>query len=408
MGEKKRKKKEKWVRPRHAVITEAARFVLTPYVVWKYGINFEKFADQGDRPYLVLYNHQTGFDQFFVGMCFAGPVYYVATEDIFSIGWVSRLLQYAVAPIPIKKQTTDLKAVKDCAQVAREGGTIAIAPEGNRTFSGKTEYIKPSIVKMAKLLKMPIAIFRIEGGYGVQPRWSDVVRRGRMKAYVSRVIEPEEYRKLPDEEFFSMLKKELYVNEAAADQLFLHKKNAEYMERAMYVCPYCGLSEFESHDDVVECKKCGRRIQYLPSKELKGVDFEFPFRFVNDWYEYQNNFIRKLDVSPWLEKPMYRDKARLSEVIVYKNKRPILEDAVVCLYGDRITVEGEGMEMLNFDFSRTEVVTVLGKNKLNIYYGGVIYQIKGDVRFNAVKYVNIFYKFKNTEEGNGDGEFLGL
>ncbi|MBO5487999.1 MAG: 1-acyl-sn-glycerol-3-phosphate acyltransferase, partial [Eubacterium sp.] len=146
MGEKKRKKKEKWVRLRHAVITEAARFVLTPYVVWKYGINFEKFADQGDRPYLVLYNHQTGFDQFFVGMCFAGPVYYVATEDIFSIGWVSRLLQYAVAPIPIKKQTTDLKAVKDCAQVAREGGTIAIAPEGNRTFSGKTEYIKPSIV----------------------------------------------------------------------------------------------------------------------------------------------------------------------------------------------------------------------------------------------------------------------
>ena len=402
------KKKKKWIYPRHQVVRNLLYLVMYPYCRLKFGVKIERMKDQQNRPYLILLNHQMVFDQFLVGMAFKGPIYYVATEDIFSIGWVSRLLQYAVAPIPIKKQTTDLKAVKDCAQVAREGGTIAIAPEGNRTFSGKTEYIKPSIVKMAKLLKMPIAIFRIEGGYGVQPRWSDVVRRGRMKAYVSRVIEPEEYRKLPDEEFFSMLKKELYVNEAAADQLLLHKKNAEYMERAMYVCPYCGLSEFESHDDVVECKKCGRRIQYLPSKELKGVDFEFPFRFVNDWYEYQNNFIRKLDVSPWLEKPMYRDKARLSEVIVYKNKRPILEDAVVCLYGDRITVEGEGMEMLNFDFSRTEVVTVLGKNKLNIYYGGVIYQIKGDVRFNAVKYVNIFYKFKNTEEGNGDGEFLGL
>ena len=100
-----------------------------------------------------MMNHQTPFDQFFVGMSFRQPVYYVATEDIFSLGWLSDLLRWLVAPIPIKKQTTDVQAVMNCIKVVREGGNIAIAPEGNRTYSGKTEYMNNSIAPLAKKLK---------------------------------------------------------------------------------------------------------------------------------------------------------------------------------------------------------------------------------------------------------------
>ena len=118
----------------------------------------ERFREEGKRPYLIVMNHQTGFDQFFVGMTFRQPVYYVATEDIFSLGWVSNLIRWLVAPIPIKKQTTDIQAVKNCIKVAREGGTIAIAPEGNRTFHGRTVYMNPSIASMAKKLGLPIRL----------------------------------------------------------------------------------------------------------------------------------------------------------------------------------------------------------------------------------------------------------
>ena len=50
----------------------------------------------------------TGTGQFFVGMSFLRPIYYVATEDIFSMGFLSKLIRFLVAPIPIKKQTTDI------------------------------------------------------------------------------------------------------------------------------------------------------------------------------------------------------------------------------------------------------------------------------------------------------------
>ena len=93
-----------------------------PIARLKYGIRIEKFREQGDRAYLILLNHQTPFDQFFVGMAFKGPVYYLATEDIFSLGWVSSVIRWLVAPIPIRKQTTDAAAVMTCLRVARAGG----------------------------------------------------------------------------------------------------------------------------------------------------------------------------------------------------------------------------------------------------------------------------------------------
>ena len=138
-------KKKKWIKFRHSVIRNILFVLLAPYCWLKYGLRAEKFRQQGNRPYLILLNHQTPFDQFFMGMSFRGPVYYVATEDIFSLGWISSVIRWAIAPIPIRKQTTDINAVMNCIRVAREGGTIAMAPEGNRTYSGRTEYMNPAM-----------------------------------------------------------------------------------------------------------------------------------------------------------------------------------------------------------------------------------------------------------------------
>lgn len=398
-----KKKKEKWMKFRHRIVRNIAYWIVYPYTRLKYGVTIEQMKEQQDRPYLILLNHQTTFDQFFVGMAFKGPVYYVATEDIFSLGWISSLIRYLVAPIPIKKQTTDIQAVRNCYRVAKEGGTIAIAPEGNRTYSGKTEYMNPAIAALAKTLNLPIAFFRIEDGYGVQPRWCDKVRRGKMRAYFSRVMMPEEYKEMSNDELYEVIQKELYVNDAKVTTNFYHRKNAEYLERLFYVCPHCGLSIFESHGDKVMCIKCGREVQYLPSKELKGVGYDFPFQFINDWYEYQKDFMNCLDLDEFFDEPIYEEFASFSEVIVYKNKNLIKKNAVVELYGNRVIIDGK-----EFPFAEVTAVSVLGRNKLNIYHDKKVYQLKGNKRFNAIKYVHIYYRYKNMNKGEENEQFLGL
>ena len=397
------KEKKQWLKPRHRWVVKFVHACFGFYVRSRYHINIEPFKEEGNRPYLILMNHQTGFDQFFVGMTFRQPVYYIATEDIFSMGWVSKLIRWLVAPIPIRKQTTDIKAVKDCIKVAREGGTICLAPEGNRTFHGKTVYMNPAIASLAKKLALPIAFFRIEGGYGIQPRWSDVTRKGAMRSYVSRVMEPEEFRDMSRDDLAALIRQELWVDEACVSGEFVHPRNAEFLERAMYVCPWCGLSTFESHGDIIHCTKCGRQIHHLPTKELEGIGFAFPHRFVADWYQWQEDYIKNTDPTALTQEPVYRETVRLSRVHAYKYKELLKKDAAVCLYGDRITVDDR-----EFPFDTVGAVVVLGKNKVNIYDGNEILQLKGDKRFNALKYVNFFHNYKNWKAGKTNGQFLGL
>ena len=403
-----KKQKKKWIRFRHRVITEIARWVLTPYIHFAYGVKVEKFKEQGKRNYLILLNHQTPFDQFFVGMALKGPVYYVATEDIFSMGWLSNVIRWIIAPIPIRKQTTDVGAVMTCIRVAREGGTIAMAPEGNRTYSGRTEYMNPAVAGLAKKMKLPIALFRIEGGYGAEPRWTDGRRKGPMKAYVSQVIEPEQYLAMSNEDLAAMIAEGLYVDEAKADGPYVSDKRAEYLERAVYVCPFCGLAEFESHGNEITCGSCGRTVTYGEDKTLAGVGFAFPFRFVAQWYDYQKDYVNQMDVTQYVAKPLFRDVANISQVIVYQKKVLLHQNADIALYGDRVVfLEGQENELV-IPFAEADAVTVLGRNKLNIYYDKHIYQLKGGKRFNALKYVNICYRCKNIVRGEKSDQFLGI
>ncbi len=401
MQTKTKQKAKRWTLPRHRFIIKLAALVIFPWMRLKYHVRVTKCPELKKRQCLVIMNHQTAFDQFFVSKAlFPRHAYFVASEDLFSLGFLSRLLRWAVAPIPIKKQTTDVQAVMNCIKVAREGGTIALAPEGNRTFSGLPCYSNPAITPLIKKLGLPLAIFRIEGGYGIQPRWSDVCRKGTMRAYVKRIIEPEEYKDLSKEELFALIQKELYVDETQSGQEFHHKKLAEYLERAMYVCPWCGLAEFHSENDIITCKTCGRQIRYLPNQQLQGVGCEFPFPYVAQWYQYQCDFVNHLDTAAYIEAPLYQDIAMFSHVEPYKHKVVLEKEAKLVLYGNRIQA---GNKTLFFD--DINVITVLGKNKLNIYHKDALYQIKGDARFNALKYMNIFYRSKNQASG---GDFLGI
>ena len=78
-----------------------------------------------------------------------------------------------------------------------------------------------------------------------------------------------------------------------------------------------------------------------------------------------------------------------------------------------------GDERLVFPFDGITAVTVLGRNKVDVYKDGKIYQLKGDKHFNGLIFTNVYYHYLNETKGeNYDksldkfdgriGKFLGL
>ena len=412
MAEKKtkRKKKQNWVRFRHKVVRNLLYVLLGTYLRIIFKLKINKFKEKEKRQYLVIMNHQTAFDQFFMGMAIPGAIYYIASEDLFSKGWVSKIIKYLVAPIPFQKSTSDFRAIRNCFKIVREGGTIGFFPEGNRTYGGRTGNIKSSVVALAKGLKLPILIMNINGGFAAQPRWSDSTHRGLVTVGVTRVLEYEEYKDMPDNEMYELIKSELYVDESKDITPLKVKNGAEYLERAMYVCPYCGISEFESKGNVIKCKKCEREILYTETRELRGMGFDFPYKNVADWYDYQCSYINSLDLTPFAETPICSDTASLIEVIVYKKKIVISESAKVSAYADRLTVS-DGKTEMTFRYEDIRGASAVGRNKMNFYAYDKLYQlkgVKGDKRLCTLKYLNLLYHSENVRKGEKDEQFLGL
>ena len=408
---KKKKKNAPWLRPHHRLVRNVAEIVLYPFVRLMYGAKIAPLQEE-ERQYLVLMNHQTAFDQFFAGIPFKKPLYYIASEDLFSKGFISDLIRTLIAPIPIKKQTTDPRAVINCIKVAREGGSICMAPEGNRTYDGRPLHINPTVAPLARKLGLPIAFLRIEGGYGVHPRWSDVVRRGQINCGISRILEPEEIAAMTDGELYDIICRELAVDETKIAGIYTHKKSAEYLERALYTCPRCGFAHLESKGDTLRCLDCGLEVRHTEKKELVSESEDFKFRTVADWMDYQTDLVSGIKPDENLGKVFFEDTANLSEVIPYKNKRLIEKWVKMSLFVDKILINE-----VEYPFDQLLGVTVLGKNKLNIYHDGRILQLKGSKRFCALKYVNFYNHYKNItqthnalnkEESHHGREFLGL
>jgi 1-acyl-sn-glycerol-3-phosphate acyltransferase len=391
-------KKKKWIKPRHTL----TRRILGPFLRLlckiKYHCTIKKYY-KDKRQFLILSNHQTAYDQFFVGLSFKKHIYFVTNDDLFSNGITSKLIDFLVKPIPIKKGTTDVKAVMNCMRVAKEGGSIMVFPEGNRTYSGKTGYIKDSIAQLAKALKLPICFYHIKGGFGVEPRWADKQRKGKIVSGVSEILEYESYKDMSNEELYSLICEKLYINECHSGGEFYSRKSAEYIERGFYYCPKCGFGDWRSKGESFTCQKCGTSAKYTPCKEIVSISGDFPFRYTDEWFDAQYSFIRSIDLSLYKDTPLFCDTVSLSEVIPCKKKISLGKNIKISAFGDRFELDfGDKIESIPYESITSS--GVLGKNKFNYYFDKKIYQIKSGKRFCAIKYVNIYHHAFNTRKGD--------
>lgn len=386
-----------WRKKRHSVTFFVLRPFLKIYLKMKYNYKPQKY--KGKEKLLILSNHTATFDFFFVAVAFRKPIYFLASDDLFNRGFLSSVLKYLVAPIPKNKSIKDSQAVRGCLQVSKEGGTISVFPEGNRSLSGDLSHIDISIVKLCKKLKHTLVIYAIEGGYQSDARYSVKNRRGKMRGIVKKVIKPDELEKLSDEELYNIIIEGLSVN-LITDKKFSTNVRAEGLQRAIYYCKDCdSIGHMTSHKNDFKCTKCNSTYFMNRYCFLTKGDETYS---VSDLNKIQLKKVRSLSMEE-TSNLNYTDEIELFEVDV--NERKLIYTGEMNL-SNNILKFGD----MTISFDEIESVSIILKNKMNIFVGDKRLQTKGINLFCAIKYMHAFYHYKNLKNGTNDinNEFLGL
>jgi 1-acyl-sn-glycerol-3-phosphate acyltransferase len=112
-------------------VYETIRFLILPLVklIWRFRITGKEHIPK-DGPIVIAPNHKSFYDSFFVALATPREVRFMAKKELFE-GKSARLLSMLGA-FPVRRGEADPEALETARMVLRDGGVLALFPEGTR------------------------------------------------------------------------------------------------------------------------------------------------------------------------------------------------------------------------------------------------------------------------------------
>ena len=241
------------------------------------------------QPVLVVANHVTNYDPLLVAESFPkNMLYFVASEHLFRLGWVSRLINWLVAPIARRKGSKGFDAAMSCLRKLRAGHSVCLFAEGETTWDGVSQPIYSATGMLARAGGCALVTYRLEGGYLTAPRWGRGIRRGRMHGHVVGMYPPEQLKSMKDAEIEALINRDLHEDAWERQKKekirFRSRRMAERLEVALCVCPECRrIGRLKSEGNVLRCE-CGMEARL---NEYGLFEEEKPFETIREWNLWQ-------------------------------------------------------------------------------------------------------------------------
>lgn len=368
---------------RHQRIWRSLYVILRPWISRKFNLSHEDLHVDG--PVLLISNHVTTWDPLLVAMSLREKqVYYVASEHIFRLGFVTKLLDWTVAPIARRKGSVGTDTVKACLRHLRDGRSVCIFAEGEQTWDGLSQKIFPATGKLAKTSGASLVTFRLEGGYLSLPRWGRGVRRGRMYCHPVNIYSPEQLRAMSPAEINDAINRDIFEDawqrQAADPVAFRGKKRAEGMERTLYLCPGCRkIGTLQTKNDRLFCS-CGLDLCYT---ETGFFEPDTPFRTIAEWEAWQKNELLTLfgNTSGLL----FSDDDTVLKKIGTDHGEEELERGELRLYDDRLCCGSQAFPLHEISSMAIVKDSILLFSSQDIYY-----EIRTMKSSNLRKYLEIW------------------
>ncbi len=215
---------------------------------------------------IILANHTSNWDPILLGTFIKRKVSFIASDTHFRTPYLRNVMRLLSA-IPKTKGKNDIKNLRTMIDRARRGESLAIFPEGQSSWDGKTISLVKGTAKLIRLLSLPVLCFSIEGSYFASSRWMRGIRKGRVRITLRRYFDVETQKSMNLETFEKELASALQYNACTHQELYNQPYKglfpAEYLERILFVCPNClSQDHMKSRHTRLICKNCSHYLTY--------------------------------------------------------------------------------------------------------------------------------------------------
>ena len=403
-NQKKKNKKGYKKRPLHHIVYQVIGRPVAKLLVKKYHYKVENIppAETFKKPFIILSNHVSHIDRNFMIASLPHQAYFVATEDLFCHGLLSRVIVKLFDPIPLFKPDLSTAPVRAILKRIRGGDSIIMYPEGHHSPDGLTTDIKESVGALVKSARCQLITFRMINGFFMAPRWCASYREGPLRGEYVGVYSPEELADMSAEEITELIKRDLHEDAYArqkAEGLTAWKsdRRAEQLEVHYYICPICGKhSGIHSYGNAFYCDGCNNHAEVDEYYHIKAIDGSAPFPFDNftawaDWQRVrENEFIQSLKK----DAVVYRDSGL--HLIEYRKDLaatiPVADTDISATF-EGFTVEALGLtipwkDLPWFNYNR-------GGRAFQFVHEGHHYELWGET-FCAARYGNLYFRSQNN------------
>ena len=143
-----------------------------------------------EPPFVIAANHFSFLDPPMIGAAFKGRVRFLAVADLFGPYRLLDLALNTFEVIPVRRGSIPLAAIREALNHLRQGGVVAVFPEGTRAHRfGDLPFARGAawLAVRAKVPLVPIAISGTDRVLGIDNR----LRRGRISVEVGKAMYPQ-------------------------------------------------------------------------------------------------------------------------------------------------------------------------------------------------------------------------
>ncbi len=365
-------------------------------------LNAQKSFDL-EPPYIVLANHVNTFDPILISLMHKQHIHWVAADTLFRNRFLRYAMRKLIGSISKSKSRSDYYTIKQITESIKKGWIVGMFPEGQRTWDGRSLPLFFATAKLVRMLKVPVVICTLKGGYHTLPRWASKRRRGKLTIEYQDPIMPEEFAKMKVSEIDAMLTDRIsydaYEFQRENKILFKSDARAEFVEHVLYICPECGkMATLRSLGNDVSCTSCG----YTATMDIYGF-FEYEegeegYETVADWNSWQQKKLEeRVSQGFWKDEEFIFPGDQVKVFEGYREKRMKVRGSAeinMTIKGLQMTQKGE---ITFFPFSEIESLAVAMQRNLEFYHNNIMYRFKFPApRSSAFKYLAVYEAISNS------------